>query len=315
VRSLRAAGRLLTGREVHLVGTSVSRILLGASGVHLYLTSYGFRGYLWGPEGYRAHTGLKSSVLSLYRLSETTAWFEVVFHAGLVVALAFAIFGGRPLAFVHGVFLWSIYQRNPSFLEGGDNFARIAIILLAFTISNAYFAPGAAARRQRLRTRPPGSWSATAHNTAVVLLVFQISLVYLTAGLWKVASLDWRSGTALWSISQLEDWAFAPVLTSLYRSAVVVGVLTYAVVALEVGFVPLLLTRLRIPVVLATAAMHVGIAATMGLVGFAISMCAGLAVCLGDDDYRSLRSVARGGIEAIRRRRAPRPGAAPARTL
>jgi hypothetical protein len=213
-------------------------------------------------------------------LAHSGASFELLFNTGLLAAIAFTVFGGRPLAAVHAVMFWSVYARNPDIFDGGDTFGRIAAIILIAAVSNAYFAPGAKRRRENLTA---DSWSSFAHNGAVVLLGFQVVVVYLSAGLQKATGAPWIAGSALYQISQLRDYAFVHWTQLLTNRAVLVP-LTNAIVVLEVGFPIAVWTRARVPWVAACALMHAGIAVTMGLVGFALNMWGGLAIYLTDEE-------------------------------
>ncbi|MEJ8643319.1 hypothetical protein WKI68_21860 [Streptomyces sp. MS1.HAVA.3] len=54
-------------------------------------------------------------------------WFEIVFHAGMLAALAVTCgVGGRLGLAVHWALLWSVYQRQPVLLDGGDNLAYLS---------------------------------------------------------------------------------------------------------------------------------------------------------------------------------------------
>jgi hypothetical protein len=287
--------------KTHLIGTSLARILVGLGGVHYYVSNYAYRAFLLGPHSYLGH--MPSFGPSLYDLARTAASFEVLYHAGLVVAAVFVVFGGRGLAIAHAVLFWSAYARNPQLFDGGDTFGRIAAIFLAAAVTNAYLAPGA--RRRRERIPAAGSWGVIAHNGAVVLLVTQILVVYVVAGLTKLAGPAWAHGVALFQISQLADYRFVSI-TGVTSNPVVVGSLTYGILAVELSFPVLVWTRFRVWSVAMVAAMHTGIAVVMGLVGFAIHMCGGLAVCLRDDDYEQLaRRFTRAGTRRPSRSRTP----------
>jgi hypothetical protein len=287
--------RRVSGPPVHLIGAAIARILIGAGAVHFYLSNYSQRAFVLGPHSYLTRTRAPT----LYSLAHSTASFEVLFHLGLVAAIAFTVFGGRPLAAVHAVMFWSAYARNPDIFDGGDTFGRIAAILLIAAITNAYFAPGASRRREPLT---PNSWSSYAHNGAVVVLGFQVLVVYQSAGLQKATGAPWVAGSALYQISQLRDYAFVQWTHVLTNRAVVVP-LTNAIVVLEVGFPIAVWTRVRVPWVAACALMHAGIAVTMGLVGFALNMWGGLAVCLSDEDWAAVAGLIRDGIRLPSRRR------------
>lgn len=169
-----------------LIGLALFRVIGGAAGVLFYLSDYTRRDFLWGPHGYvtisQARAGQSPLLWSLYFVSGSHWWFEMVFHLGIGVAIAFTVFGGRFLTVLHAVFLWSIYNRNPQILEGGDNLMRICIIFMAFATTNAYFSPGARRRRARAAQVARPSAGTLVHNIAAFLVVFQVAVVYAVAG-------------------------------------------------------------------------------------------------------------------------------------
>lgn len=279
--------RQLAGPEKHLFGMSLARILVGAAGVHYYLSNHAYRHLMFGPHAYVAGTGLEDRGLTVYALARDGLTFDLLYHAGLVAALAFGVLGGRVLAGAHAAFFWSLHARNVGLFDGGDAFGRIVTVVMVLVVTNAYLAPGAARRRIRLARERDPSWRRVLHNAAVVMVVFQLAVVYLSAAVFKLMDGAWRSGTALHQIAQLEDYRFVTWEPAV-RNALLVGVLTYGAMALEMGFVGTLWRRSRLIVVASLAAMHLVLAVVMGLVGFALHMWAGLAVCLADDDYRRL---------------------------
>jgi hypothetical protein len=288
--------RRLSGHPVHLAGAAAARVLVGAAAAHFYISNYAHRAFLFGPHSYAAHLPARGP--TLYSIAHSGMAFELLYHAGIAAAVAFAIFGGRWLTLAHAVAFWSICARNPDVVDGGDIFGRIAAIFLIAAITNAYFAPGA----ERRRERSLGSVSTLAHNAAVVLLGFQIVVVYAATGLSKATGEPWRQGTALHQISQLQDYQFIH-WTRFVANPVTAVLLTYAIITLEVGFPIAVWTSVRIPWIAALALMHTGIALTMGFVGFALNMWGGLAICLSDDDYRRIGRLIRAGIRPPSRAR------------
>lgn len=305
-----AVVKLSTG-ATRLIGLSLLRVIVGVAGVVFYVSDYWDRQLLWGPGSYVSiHDSvgqMESGAFSMYTWSQSQVWFEVLFHLGLLAAVAFTVFGGRTLTVVHAVFLWSLYLRNQDILEGGDNFARIALIFLAFTVSNAYFAPRASHRRRAMARRAATpTVSCLLHNIATKLLVFQVAVLYLVAGYLKITATMWTSGVAMYYISNIHEfsmWAFYP---HLMNNLAVSWTVSYLTMLLEVSVPFIIFTKrawLRKVVTLGLEGMHVGIMVFMGLVAFGLIMVGADSVLLRDSDYRSLVKVA--GIlktKAVRRR-------------
>lgn len=293
-----------------LVGLALLRVAVGLTTVLTCLADYGDRRLLWGPDSYLTPDVARAALPgwpgngSLFLLDDSPRSFEVLFHLVIVVSLAFAVRGGRALTVAEAVLLWSLHNRNPDLLQGGDNLAQIVVILLCFCTTDAHLAPGARARRQRLAAAPPRAGTLL-HNAGAFLVAFQVCVVYLVAGYWKITGPLWQDGTALYYISRTprfwtSDAAAAllahPVLGPLLGTGV-----CYAATALELAFPFAALSArswVRRGSVLAAAVMHLGIAVLMGLVCFGLVMVGADGVCLRDADYRAL---------ARRLRPVPRP--------
>ena len=313
----------LSTRPSRLIGLSLLRVIVGVAGVVFYVSDYWDRQLLWGPGSYVSiHDSvgqMESGAFSMYTWSQSQVWFELLFNIGLLAAIAFTVFGGRALTMVHAVFLWSLYLRNQDILEGGDNFARIALIFLAFTVSNAYFAPGASRRRQTL-TRRAGTptVSCLLHNVATKLIVFQVAVLYLVAGYLKISAAMWTSGVAMYYISNIHEfsmWGFYP---HLMNNVAVSWTVSYATMLLEISVPFVIFTKrawLRKVVTIGLEGMHAGIMVFMGLVAFGLIMIGADSVLLRDSDYQSLEKVARVVLSRMAPyRKAPMPDEVAPRT-
>jgi hypothetical protein len=307
---LAAESRLaaLMGARRRLIGLALMRILLGAAAIEFYLSDYAQRRFLWGPKSYEDWTSfvrtMPTGQYSLYELSRSSWWFELVFHASVVVAVLFMVFGGRVLTAMHAFLLWSIYLRNPGILEGGDNLARILLLFMILCTTDAYFSPFAKRRRRRLAAAEGRFTVPNAlHNAATILIVFQIATVYLVAGIWKVSGKSWLNGSAMYYISRINEFHFSEPFAWLMRNAYMTTTVCYVTMAIEVAFPFLILSRkawLRELEVLLIEGMHVGIIVGMGLVPFGMIMLGADFACLRDGDYRSLVAYAERAREQYR---------------
>jgi hypothetical protein len=286
----------LSTRPARLIGLSLLRVILGVAAVIFYVSDYWDRRLLWGPESYvsihDSRAQMESGAFSLYTWSHSLVWFELLFNLGLVVAIAFTIFGGKMLTVAHAVLLWSLYLRNQDILEGGDNFARIALIFLAFTVSNAYFSPGASRRRSTLAapSQNPGV-GVLLHNVATKLIVFQVAVLYLVAGYLKISASMWTSGVAMYYISNIHEFSMWGIYPHLMNNVGVSWMVSYMTMLLEIAVPFIIFTQrawLRKMVTLGLESMHVGIMIFMGLVAFGLIMIGADSLLLRDSDYRSL---------------------------
>lgn len=274
----------------HLIGTALARVLFGVAGLNLYLSGFGSREFLWGPDGVSRHLndvpGL--AAWSVYNQVSSDSAFQLLFFVGVAVAFSLTILGGRLFAVLHLVFLLSLYARNNALLDGGDNLAAILVWLLPLMITDSRFSPLGARRRLKLACSGP-SRTYLVHNVTVVVVIAQLAIIYAAASGWKLTSAAWRQGTAMYYVAHTEEFRFLS-FTTLVDNPTGARLLSYLVIATQLAFVVSLLHRRTRPIgVIGVGAMHVGIAVTMGLVSFSLVMSAALSVVPTDDQYRSLR--------------------------
>ncbi|MGW2816718.1 hypothetical protein [Streptomyces sp. NPDC001415] len=311
----------MASRKHRLIGIALLRIVIGAATIMYCLADYGDRRFLWGPDSYNsiqtAKSALSEGSFSLYLFSHSTVWFEVVFHATILVSAVFMVYGGRALTLVQAVLMWSLHNRNQDVLEGGDNLAQILIIFMIFTVSNAYFAPGAKQRRARFREQSGPSVPTVLHNLAAYLIVFQTAVLYFAAGYWKITGKMWQDGVAMYYISRLTGFQMWPAYAHLMSNAYVTTAVSYFTFFIELTLPFAILSArgwVRKANTLALEGMHLGIMAFMGLVCFGLLMIGADCTCLRDEDYRSLktRAMAIGSRFARRVKPAAPSGPAPA---
>ncbi|MFI7412528.1 hypothetical protein ACIBU0_28035 [Streptomyces sp. NPDC049627] len=296
-KSAARALRSVSSRPKYLVGLSLCRILLGLSTTLYYVSNIPYREFLWGPDSYSGFAAFQAltedkNIFSLYALSESSTWFNLVYFAGLAVSVAWTVLGSRSLTVLHAVFMTSIYHRNYTMWEGGDALTGIVLILLLGTTVNAHFSPLAKRVRARLERRAGEPRLRTSlHNTAAVLIVFQACVVYVVSALWKVAAPQWQEGTALYYISHVWQYTYSSAFPQLMDSLVLTTLVGYFAITVQLLVVPAALTSrrwLREAVVLAVAGMHLGIMAGMGLMTFGFAMMAIDAVIVRDADYEAV---------------------------
>jgi hypothetical protein len=286
--------RLATRRH-RLVGVAILRVVIGFATVLYCLSDYSKRRFLWGPDSYNSISTAKAELprwgFSIFLWSHSTLWFEIAFHAAIVIALAFMIFGGRALTLAQAVMMWSLHNRNQDILEGGDNLTQILILFMVFTVSNAYFAPGAKKRRAKMREQEQPAVSTVLHNLGAFLIVFQTAVLYFAAGYWKITGKMWQDGVAMYYISRITGFEMSAKYAHLMSNAIVGTAICYFTILIELALPFALLSArpwVRKTNTLALEGLHVGIMAFMGLVCFGLLMIGADCTCLRDDDYRSL---------------------------
>lgn len=297
VRDLVARGALT---EQRLIGVSLMRVIMGLAAVWFYVSDIGRRQLLWGPDAIVSQGVARSELgrgqFSLYLFTDSQSWFELTFFCGLAIAVCITVFGGRTLSVLHAVFILSIYLRNQLVTEGGDNLVSIVILLFPFTLNNAYLAVGAGKRRERLRQRRAvPSAKVLIHNWACALILFQVSVLYVTAGMWKLIGSVWRDGQAMYFISADPQFSTTPIFSDVMSYAPVGWAVCWFTIVIELVFPLAILCRValvRKAEVISLEGMHVGIMVFMGLVPFGMIMIAADCLALRDQDYLSVWSKA-----------------------
>ncbi|MFE3324945.1 hypothetical protein [Streptomyces sp. NPDC059176] len=273
----------LSASPVAVTGVCGTRALLGFVGFMFYASQYGDRGYLFGPDGvypWQSFTeGLRDNgTFSLLSLSTSGGWFEMVFHLGMLAALAVTLgLGGRLVLAAHWVLLWSVFQRQPLILDGGDNLAYLVLPMLLLTNCYDRFALSFGVVR-RWVARMPGTLRAVApalHNLGVAAIGAQICLVYIVSGLYKVQGRMWQDGTALFYVLRIPEFEWPGISRLLYENDLLVVGGTYAATLFMVYFpLGVLVPRLRPWAAVGSIGLHVSIALLMGLTSFALTMVA-----------------------------------------
>jgi hypothetical protein len=272
-------------RPVAALGVSGTRALLGFVGLMYYLSHYGDRHYLFGPgaDSVLPHRLFVEQVrekdsFSLYTWSTSEVWFEAVFHLGLLAALAVTLgVGGRAVLAAHGVLLWSLYERQSAFLDGGDNLAQLVIPMLLLTNCYRHFSFSTGFARRVLRRVPQTvrCLGVPLHNLGVAAIAAQICLVYVVSGLYKVQGEVWQDGTALFYVMRVPEFELPGVSSLVYDNDLLVFLGTYATTLFLVYFpMGILVPRLRPWTAAASVAFHVSIGVLMGLTAFALTMIA-----------------------------------------
>lgn len=248
-----------------------------------YVSQYGDRGFLFGPDSVLPWHEFTERVaangsFSLYALSSSDAWFQVIFHLGIVAALMVMLgIGGRAGLAVHWIFLWSIYERQTVLLDGGDNLAYLVVLMLLLTrcYDRFSFPTGIG---EKIVARLPGhvrAIGAPLHNIGVVGIALQVCLVYVVSGLYKVQGQMWQDGTALFYVLRVPEFSFPALSHFVYENDFLVFSGTYVTVLFLVYFpLGVLVPALRPWAAVMSIGFHLGIALLMGLTGFALTMVA-----------------------------------------
>jgi antimicrobial peptide system SdpB family protein len=233
---------------------------------------------------------LDGPTFSLYALSSSSTYFELIFHLGIVFTLLWTVGWKTRLTGVLAlVFRYSLYTRNTFIANGGDNLSVIVMIFLAVADTGAYFSVDAW-QNKNSETKPSQSSVgkqvlALLHNTALLAVVLQLCVMYTVAGLHKASGPMWQSGTALYYILRVEEFS-APFAYLIYRNEYLLLLLAYSTICFQLGFAMSLHTRYtRYLWLLGGIGFHLGIATFMGLVTFSIFMVAAYPILITDREY------------------------------
>lgn len=297
-----------------LVGASVFRIITGATLLYQFLAVYAQRAYLFGPDGvypydiFVANTN-SGAGFSLYAWSSVQLWFELLYHATIVVAALWALgWRTRVLTPILWVLNWSLHARNPLLWDGGDNVVQL-VLIYAMAMDLAAVASLDATRRAR-RANPAtpanGPIASMFHNAGVLACALQICLVYGIAGLTKVQGATWQNGTALYYALRGGEFTWAGYSEWIFENGTLLAILAYGTVAFQISF-PFMLflgrARLRLLILAVGLSFHLGIMSFMALVSFGAFMMAVDLMFVTDAEYAAARRLA-GRVAAAFARRA-----------
>jgi hypothetical protein len=106
-----------------LIGTSLLRISIGLILLYQYFIHYGQRHFLFSSRGMSVLSDeLKLSLFSLYNLSDSLIYFDIIYHLGIVVSFVYLLgFKGRIFALLNFIFFYSLHIRYGQIGDGGDN--------------------------------------------------------------------------------------------------------------------------------------------------------------------------------------------------
>lgn len=205
-------------------------------------------------------------------------WWQValIWAFACVVALALTVGWRTKLAcFLAFVLIVSFQWRNPLILDGSDLVFRFVPLWLMFTNAGGLWSIDALRRPQPSTGR---GWA-----LPVRILELQVGWIYLATGIEKVAGSLWVDGTAAYYALQLEHtfgrWWARPIALQ----PVLVKIISWATIAVELGFLPLAMIPSRITrliAVVAAGGLHFGILTMMNVGNFPVIMLSTLVLFL-----------------------------------
>ena len=266
-------------------GAAAIRMVLAATTLANMLSHLKEWRYLWGNDGvlpfatFRDFSHMRHA-LSLYTLSSSNRYEYVVFGLGLIVTSLYLVgWKTRITSVLFYVFTWSLYQRNPFVLDGGDNLLYLFAFFLMFVQSDWYLAVDQ-------RQPKEGSYlPAIVHNFAIAAMVLQLMVLYASSGIAKATGPLWQNGTALYYVLQTDEFNMSHWSSLIWRSTPLVTALTYSTILYQVSWPFLIWYRsTKFAMVVGAFMMHVAIAFFMGLTWFSLIMIGAEAIIFADED-------------------------------
>ena len=291
----------LLATEHHLVGASLLRIGLGSVVLYQLLRHWAERDFLWGPRAvyplWLFVRELPTTRAPSFFAVESEPLFQLLYAVSIGVAFLYLIgWQTRWIGIWLYVLTWSLIQRNPMLLTGGD---KLLLVMLPFVVllmnTSAYLSVDARWRRIDDAWQPSRRpFVALFHNVGLFCIVVQLCVLYGFSGFAKLLGEPWREGTAVYYVLRSSEFTLPGFSPLIYLNPVLVPLLTYGTLVFELSF-PLLVwsARTRWIAVLGAVVFHIFIAVFMGLVLFAAQALIFQLVLFGDARYRRLVSRAR----------------------
>jgi hypothetical protein len=172
-------------------------------------------------------------------------------------------------------------------LSGADAAMRVFLFCLVWTDCGSVWSIDAWLAARPTAAAPPPV-PETGSIAPLRLIRFQVALVYLNAGIWKIFNPYWRNGSAVHYVVQSNVYRRLPHGMPLAFDQVV-SVLTYATLAWELSFAFLLLSsRTRRVALIAGILIHLGMLSTIEVGPFHVIMLASYLAFLEPDTVPQL---------------------------
>jgi predicted DCC family thiol-disulfide oxidoreductase YuxK len=316
----------LTEHPVSLYAAAVLRIGYGLLYLAFLLREFPHRDEIWGP-GSPWTPDLARELLhqsgwfSILSVSDNATYFEACYTVAVVTSVLFMLgWHARATSVLFAVVVTSFDGRDILMGDGGDNLTVLMALYLVCTACGRRWSLDARRRRLRTDVRKRGRIAARLaqssashpaalmraqlttilHNCGMFVIAAQVCILYGAAGLYKVQGGEWRDGTALHYVLNLDLFRPWPALShAVDTHALLIAVGGYLTVLVQVALPFALFSRLKYVVLVLLVAMHLGIAVLMGLPTFSGAMIVADAGFLSD---RLLLRAARTGRGVVFRR-------------
>lgn len=290
-------------------GTAALRIGYGTLWTLYLLFEFNERLTAWGPNSPWTPALERTYQAQIPMFGWVRAWltsvaglgsggFEAFYALAIVAGVLFTLgWRTRISSLLFCFVVVALENRSPLITDGGDNVLMLMSIFLVFTRCGRHWSLDA----RRLRSRQPDAepdlpeWRVelgavreqvanVLHNGAVLVIAFQVCVIYASAGLYKVQGSMWQDGTAMSYVLRLHWFQPWPALDSwLLGHSVLLAIAGFVTVLVQIGFPFTVFTpKLKYPSLVILAGMHLSIAVLLGLPFFSLIMLVGDAVFLSD---------------------------------
>lgn len=298
----------LTSASHNLRSFSILRILYGLGLLMTLVPSIPERSLLWGLASFWVDPEAKRRGFFTFNTlfpKENALVFDFVFFLMIAVVIAFTIgYQTRLMTVLVWVLVFSLQANNPYVLNGGDTLYRITLPFLIFANLGAHYSVDSwlakrrkrrSQRERRARQLIPSYIVNAGHNVALILCCFQIIVVYVVSGIWKLQGDEWLDGTALFYALRIDSFMVYPAFNELlWQSSLLIYVATFIALWVQTLFPLALLWRpSRIFVLISLVFMHSGIGILLGLWPFSLLMIALDMLYIRDSTWVSMTSWAR----------------------
>lgn len=273
-------------KEHHLIAVSLVRIGFGTIISLFYILHVFQKDFYWGPNGVYPYENFVKNVaqansFSLYQLSDSMIYFNFLYFTDMIVALLYTLgFKTRWLGILNFILIWSLFERNPFVLDGGNNILTICLFFLLFANVGAYFTIGKPVRKSH-------PFLSALHNISILACVLQLAVLYLFSGLYKAQGHMWYNGVALYYVLQIDEFTLPSLAPYFYSNPFILTSITYFTMIFQIAF-PFLIWNKSTKWIMALTSMlfHLGIAVIMGLVAFGLTMICIDLLLFNDDAYK-----------------------------
>ncbi len=284
-------------KSERLIGAGLLRASFGFIVFSLAALHIRDRAFIWGPSGivpltdFFRYFGYQKTGLNIFAISSSPLVFNTIFFSGLVVCALFTVgLFTRVVTIPFVLFTLSLYHRDPWVTNGGT---RLLCIVLLYLIAADLGARFSLDRAFGFREREPGWLSSMLHNTAMLLTIFQVCLVYVFSTFYKLQGLSWEQGTAIYYALMEPQFHVSPLCNLVISNAAVVTMATYGTLVYQSAFPWLILhPRLKWLAIFSGFMFHVAIAVLMGLWWFSAVLLSCETILLTDSQYREAAALA-----------------------